>query len=44
MAGEQLNIMYIYGHFDGIINVFMMRKKSNLKWIVLLLSCDADCS
>ena len=30
MAGEQLDIMYIYGHFDETLNVFMMRKKSYL--------------
>ena len=44
MVGGQLDIMYIYGHFEGTLNIFMMRKKSYLKWIVLLLLSDADCS
>ena len=26
--GEQLDIMYIYCHFDGTLDIFMMRKKT----------------
>ena len=31
MVGGQLDIMYIYSHFDGTFNILIMRKKSYLK-------------